>query len=42
MQVPIFKIFVRLRPKKVPKVPFFGFEGTLLHSAVGRPKQTNS
>jgi len=31
--VPIFKIFVGWRPKKVPKVPaFFGLEGTLPHS----------
>jgi len=31
MQVPIFKIFVGWRPKKVPKVLFFfGLEGTLI------------
>jgi len=31
LQVPIFKIIVSWRPKKVPKVPvFFGLEGTLL------------
>ena len=31
MQVPIFKIFVGWRPKKLPKDPFFffGLEGTL-------------
>jgi len=30
MQVPIFKIFVSWHSKKVPKVPFFGLEGTLI------------
>jgi len=31
MQVPIFKICVGWRPKKVPKVPFFfGLKGTLV------------
>jgi len=29
MQVPIFKIFVGWRPKKVPKVPFFRLRGNI-------------
>ena len=36
MQVPIFKIIVGWRPKKVPKVPvFFGLEGTLVGWYIG-------